>query len=73
MAKYEVKAPVGGSVWSHSVSVGQHISAGTVLLIAEVMKTEWPLTAPMDAVVTWLRGCGETIEADDVVAILEVA
>lgn len=73
MSQREIKAPVGGSVWIHSVSVGQRVTAGTVLLICEVMKCEFPIESPWDATVTWLRACGETIEADDVVATLDCA
>lgn len=71
MAKHEVKAPVGGSVWTHSVGVGQRVVAGTVLLICEVMKTEFPVETPIAGVVTWLRPCGDQVEADDVVATLD--
>jgi len=71
MAKHSVKAPVGGSVWTHSVGVGQRVVAGTVLLICEVMKTEFPVETPIDGVVTWLRPCGDQVEADDVVATLD--
>jgi biotin carboxyl carrier protein len=71
MATHEVKTPVGGSVWTHSVGVGQQVVAGTVLLLAECMKTEFPIEAPVDGVVSWLRPCGDTIEADDVVAVIE--
>jgi biotin carboxyl carrier protein len=71
VAKHEVKAEVGGSVWTHAVGVGQRVVAGTSLLICECMKTEFPIVAPVDGVVTWLRPCGETIEADDVVATLD--
>ena len=73
MAKHEIKTLVGGSVWTHSVGVGQRVVAGTVLLICEVMKTEFPVEAPVDGVVSWLRPCGDTVEADDVVATLDVA
>lgn len=58
-------------MWTHAVSVGQRVLAGTTLLICEVMKCEYPLETPVDAEVTWLRPCGETIEAEDVVAILD--
>jgi biotin carboxyl carrier protein len=71
MAKQEIKAPVGGSVWTHSVGVGQRVVAGTVLLICEVMKTEFPVESPIDGVVSWLRPCGDQVEADDVVATLD--
>ena len=73
MAKHEIKTPVGDSVWTHSVGVGQRVVAGTVLLICEVMKTEFPVEAPVDGVVSWLRPCGDTVEANDVVATLDVA
>lgn len=53
------------------MGVGQRVLAGTSLLIMECMKTEFPIEAPFDGEVTWIRPCGETIEADDVVAILD--
>ena len=34
--------------------------------------TEFAIEAPVEGVVSWLRPCGDTIEADDVVAILDV-
>lgn len=71
MAKHEIKTPVGGSVCTHSVGVGQRVFAGTTLLICEVMKCEFPIETPVDGEVTWLRPCGDTIEADDVVATLD--
>lgn len=72
MAKHEIRTPVGGSVWTHSVGVGQRVVAGTTLLICEVMKCEFPLESSMEGTVTWLRPCGDTLEAGDVVATLEV-
>jgi len=73
MTKHEIRTTVGGSVWTHSVGVGQRVFAGTTLLICEVMKCEFPIETFVDGIVSWLRPCGETVEADDVVAILEVA
>jgi len=72
MAKHQVRAPVGGSVWTHAVAVGQQVCAGVILLCCESMKTEFPIETPLDGLVVWLRPCGETVEAEDVVAILEV-
>ena len=72
MAKHSVKAPVGGSVWTHSAGVGQRVLAGTTLLICEVMKCEFPIETSVEGVVTWLKPCGDTVEADDVVATLDV-
>ena len=71
MAKHPIHAPVGGSVWTHSVGVGQRVVAGTTLLICEVMKTEFPVESPVDGEVTWLKACGETIEADELIAIVK--
>ena len=70
--KHEVRTPVGGSVWTHAVGVGQRVLAGTSLLIVEVMKTEFAIEAIAEGTVTWLKPCGETVESDDVVAILDV-
>jgi acetyl-CoA carboxylase biotin carboxyl carrier protein len=71
MSKISVKAPVGGSVWTHSAGVDQCVNAGTVLLILECMKCEIPVETPVDGTVTWLKACGDTVEADEIVAILE--
>lgn len=73
MAKHSIRTPVGGSVWTHSVGVGQRVVAGTILLICEVMKTDFPIESPVDGEVTWLKACGETLEVDDLVAIVEGA
>lgn len=59
-------------MWTHSVGVGQRVVAGTTLLICEVMKCEMPVEADVDGTVSWLRSCGEMIEAGDVVATLEI-
>lgn len=69
----EVLSPIAGSVWAHVASVGQRVEVGAVLLIIEVMKTEFPVEAPASGVVTELKACAETVEADDVVATLDVA
>lgn len=71
MAKHSIRSPVGGSVWTHSVGVGQRVVAGTTLLICEVMKTEFPIETPVDGEVTWLAACGQTLEADDLVATVD--
>lgn len=31
----------------------------------------WFVESPVDGIVTWLRPCGDTIEADDVVATID--
>jgi len=73
MAKHSIRSPVGGSVWTHSVGVGQRVFAGTTLIIVECMKTEFPVESPVDGEVTWLAACGQTLEADDLVAIVNAA
>lgn len=71
MPRVQVKAPIAGSVWSHVAVVGQRVDVGAVLLVSEVMKTEIPVEATAAGTVVWLRPCGETIEADDVVALID--
>ncbi len=71
MAKHPVRATVGGSVWTHSVGVGQRVLAGTTLLICEVMKTEFPVESPVDGEVTWLKPCGEQVEEGDLLATVD--
>jgi len=71
MAKHPVRSPVGGSVWAHSVGVGQQVVEGATLMIVEVMKTEFPVESPVAGVVTWLAACGDAIDADALVAVVE--
>jgi len=71
--RHEVRSLIAGSVWSHVASVGQHVEAGALLLILECMKTEIAVEAPAGGTVAWLRSCGENVEADDVVAVVEIA
>lgn len=71
MTKHSVRSPVGGSVWAHSVGVGQRVVEGSTLLIVEVMKTEFPIESPTAGTVSWLATCGEAIEADALVAVVE--
>jgi len=73
VARHEVRTPLGGSVWTHAVGVGQRVLAGTALLITEVMKTEVAIETTLEGTVTWLKPCGETVEAGDVVATLETS
>lgn len=60
-------------MWAHSVGVGQRVLEGTTLLVCEVMKTEFPIAAPAGGVVTWLAACGASVNADDLVAIVDDA
>lgn len=72
MAKRDIEAEITGSVWTHSVGVGQQVSVGTTLVILECMKMELPVTSPYDGVVRWLKPCGETVQTGDVVASVDV-
>jgi acetyl-CoA carboxylase biotin carboxyl carrier protein len=67
----EVRSPIAGSVWTHVASVGQRVEVGAMLLVLEVMKTEFPIESTVAGVVAWLRPCNETIEADDVVVTID--
>ena len=71
MAKRNIESPITGSVWTHSVGVGQRIAAGTVLVILECMKMEIPVESPHEGVVSWLKPCGEMINVGDVVATVD--
>lgn len=73
MAKHSIRSSVGGSVWTHAVGVGQRVLAGTTIIIVECMKTEFPIESPVDGEVEWLAPCGQTLEADDLVAIVNDA
>ncbi len=71
MAKKNIESPITGSVWTHSVGVGQQVTAGTTLVILESMKMEIPVESPCDGEVTWLRACGDMINVGDVVATVD--
>jgi len=47
----KLAAPVQGSVVAVEVQAGQSVAAGTVLVLLESMKMEWPLQAPWPALV----------------------
>lgn len=67
----EVRSPIAGSIWSHVASVGQRVDTGAMLLVIECMKTEVAIETALEGTVTWLKPCGETVEAGDIVATLE--
>jgi biotin carboxyl carrier protein len=73
MAIRKVEAQVAGSVLTHSVGVGQHITQGTTIIILECMKMEIPHEAPCAGAVVWLEACAKTVEVGDVVATLDDA
>ena len=48
----DLHAPMAGKVIRILVQPGEHVSAGTPLLILEAMKMEQPIAAPRDGVIT---------------------
>ncbi|MBD1553717.1 urea carboxylase [Pseudomonas typographi] len=50
-----VDSPIAGNLWQLLVAPGQHVHAGTPLLILESMKMEIPVLAPSAGVVTALQ------------------
>ena len=52
MAEMSVASELRGSVWKLEVAVGDRVTAGQDLLILESMKTEIPVAAPQDGVVS---------------------
>lgn len=71
MARHKVTSPITGSVWVHSVGVGQRVAAGTTLLVLESMKMEVPVETTVDGEVTWLAPGGQMLAPGDVVAIVD--
>lgn len=66
-----VRAPMPGLVLRVEVEVGQHVTAGTGLLVLEAMKMENEIAAPTAGVVTGIRvGAGEAVEKG--VALVEI-
>jgi biotin carboxyl carrier protein len=68
MAVHRVTSPVTGSVWMHSVSVGEKVFEGGQLLVLESMKMEIPIQSPVDGIVTRLEAPGTIVNEGDVVA-----
>ncbi len=73
MARHEVQSPISGSIWVHSVGVGQKVFAGNTLLIMECMKMEVPLDSPVDGEVVSMLATGTVVNEGDVVAVIEAS
>lgn len=71
LMKHELKSPVTGSVWIHSVGAGQRVFEGNTVLVLESMKLEIPVESPVDGMVLFLAPAGTVIEEGSVVAIVE--
>jgi acetyl-CoA/propionyl-CoA carboxylase biotin carboxyl carrier protein len=65
-----VRSPMPGTVVSVSVSNGDTVEAGQVLLAVEAMKMEHQLVAPLDGTVHISVGPGDLVKADQVLATI---
>ncbi len=72
MAQHNVIAEVTGTVWKLEVKVGDRIDADEPVLIAESMKMEIPVLAPVAGrVQSLVVNEGDTIEDGQIVAVIE--
>ncbi|KRS18992.1 biotin/lipoyl-containing protein [Roseovarius indicus] len=72
MARTEITATVTGSVWEVPVSVGDTVNAGDEVVIAEAMKMEIAIEAPVAGKVVELRVAkDDEIEEGAVIAVIE--
>ncbi|PIA73389.1 urea carboxylase [Ectopseudomonas toyotomiensis] len=66
-----VAAEMSGSVWKVLVEPGQHVEAGTPLLVVEAMKMELAVTAPVAGTVKALRCApGKAVTPGDALLLL---
>jgi acetyl-CoA/propionyl-CoA carboxylase biotin carboxyl carrier protein len=64
-----VRSPMPGTVVTVDAQVGAHVKKGSVLVIVEAMKMEYPLIAPHDGVVVAvLAQVGRSVAKDEVLA-----
>ncbi|MEX1178128.1 MAG: biotin/lipoyl-containing protein, partial [Nitriliruptor sp.] len=57
-------SPMPGSLIAAPVAVGEHVAAGTTLLVVEAMKMEHPIAAPVAGTLTALHvGVGDAVDA----------
>ncbi|WP_261792206.1 biotin carboxylase N-terminal domain-containing protein [Arthrobacter sp. PM3] len=68
-----VRSPMPGTVVSVSVSNGDAVEAGQVLLAVEAMKMEHQLVAPLDGTVHISAAAGDLVKADQVLATIHPA
>jgi acetyl-CoA/propionyl-CoA carboxylase biotin carboxyl carrier protein len=64
----ELVSPMPGSVVAVSVSSGEEIAAGTVVVAVEAMKMEHSLTAPVDGVVELHVAVGDQVKVGQLLA-----
>jgi acetyl-CoA/propionyl-CoA carboxylase biotin carboxyl carrier protein len=70
-ASPDVRSPMPGTVVGVSVSTGDAVEAGDVLLTVEAMKMEHKLTAALAGVVTISVSAGDLVKLDQVVASID--
>ncbi|MGE4407130.1 urea carboxylase [Pseudomonas sp.] len=72
--QHGIESHIAGNLWQVSVSEGETVSAGDVLVILESMKMEIPLTAPVAGVVREVRAQpGSPVRAGQRVVVIEEA
>ncbi|MBT2595359.1 biotin carboxylase N-terminal domain-containing protein [Arthrobacter sp. ISL-72] len=67
-----VRSPMPGTVVSVSVSDGDHVGGGQLLLSVEAMKMEHQLLAPLDGTVHISVKAGDLVKADQVLATVHL-
>ena len=71
-ASYKVKAPLPGSIFKLSVSVGDSVKKGDTLLVMEAMKMENNIMAEKDGVVKAIKvAVGDAVLQEDVLMEIE--
>ncbi|MFC4561655.1 biotin carboxylase N-terminal domain-containing protein [Nocardiopsis mangrovi] len=66
-----LRSPMPGTVLAVAVEEGQHVTAGTPVVIVEAMKMEHAITAPVDGVVTRLDArAGRAVAMDALLATI---
>ena len=66
-----IPSPMPGSILSVSVSVGQAVKSGDVLMVLEAMKMENDIVAPCDGTVKQiLVSKGTTVNTDDILVVI---
>lgn len=66
----EVKSPLGGTIISVKVKVGQEVKKGDVLLTLEALKLENEITAAISGTVSQIVSAGETVDVDHILAVI---